>query len=90
MQIFLLVSSHGEKIRPLSVQSRDAYSQTESVDDELFLKDVIIRLPSASISKSKVNKSEVKSDYECPRQHVDNENQDEHIEKVDSLDIYFF
>lgn len=29
--------------RPNSVQSRDAFSQTESVDDDYFLKDVIIR-----------------------------------------------
>lgn len=33
----------GHNSRPQSVQSRDACSQTESVDDELFLKDVIIR-----------------------------------------------
>ncbi|XP_031630015.1 uncharacterized protein LOC116345099 isoform X2 [Contarinia nasturtii] len=75
------ISNHGEKIRPLSVQSRDAYSQTESVDDELFLKDVIIRLPSASISKNKTNKSEITSEYECTRQHVDSEDQGDHVEK---------
>lgn len=32
-----------ENSRPNSVQSRDASSQTESIDDNYFLKDVIIR-----------------------------------------------
>lgn len=35
--------NHARSVRPLSVQSRDACSQTETVDGELFLKDVIIR-----------------------------------------------
>lgn len=68
------------KARPLSVQSRDACSQTESVDDELFLKDVIIRLPSATVcnNKEKVTKRVV--DIECPLDHKvdeDNENADQ-------------
>lgn len=32
-----------DESRPNSVQSRDAFSQTETVDDGYFLKDVIIR-----------------------------------------------
>lgn len=62
-----------ERSRPLSVQSRDACSQTESVDDELFLKDVIIRLPSASISKSKHNIIEKAAEIECTIEHIENE-----------------
>lgn len=42
--VFLVAKyDFGHNSRPQSVQSRDASSQTESVDDELFLKDVIIR-----------------------------------------------
>lgn len=36
-------SVQSDDSRPNSVQSRDAFSQTESVDDDYFLKDVIIR-----------------------------------------------
>lgn len=36
-------SAQSDESRPNSVQSRDAFSQTESVDDDYFLKDVIIR-----------------------------------------------
>lgn len=53
--------NYARKARPLSVQSRDACSQTEMVDDELFLKDVIIRLPSASILNN-TNKPEMNCD----------------------------
>lgn len=36
-------ADHSDDSRPGSVQSRDAFSQTESTDDDFFLKDVIIR-----------------------------------------------
>lgn len=63
---------YGDNARPLSVQSRDAYSQTESVDDELFLKDVIIRLPSAKISNNnyKVNEN---AEFNCMLNCPDND-----------------
>lgn len=72
--------------RPLSVQSRDAYSQTESVDDELFLKDVIIRLPSAKISENepKITEEVVlnsESNYvHCPLKEQQYERNEEVIE----------
>lgn len=60
---------YGKNTRPLSVQSRDAYSQTESVDDELFLKDVIIRLPSAKISNNNLKVTE-EVEFNCESTHV--------------------
>lgn len=86
--VFLAVSKYGENTRPLSVQSRDAYSQTESVDDELFLKDVIIRLPSASISNSKANVVERVSEFECPVECVENNNKEDQSEEVVSKQYF--
>lgn len=73
---------YGKNTRPLSVQSRDACSQTESVDDELFLKDVIIRLPSALIHNSKPNITERAAEFECPNNYIQNQNNEHKNEMV--------
>lgn len=74
----------------MSVQSRDACSQTECIDDELFLKNVIIRLPSASIcDKKTIHIAEETAELDCPPNHSE-DGEDQRQDKHERPEVHMY
>lgn len=71
---------------------RDDATQTSDINDEMFLKDTIIRFPSASLIRRATSKSSVQSQtpvkdtevVKIPYQSHFSNNKDEHCEKMDN------